>query len=134
MDCNIDLHSLFSINENGIWSCSIDQSGVFKVAYLRRKLDSILLRNNLGITTYWSNLIPGKIYLYGWKTQHRRLATFENLIKRGIISEQKPCPLCGTFQETEDHIFADFFMAKNILREIACWWKIGRASCRERVC
>ena len=87
-------------------------------------LDSKILHNNLGVQTYWSKLITGKVNLHGWKTQQKRLATFDNLLKRGILPDPKPCPFCATSIENEDHIFADCFFAKILLREIAIWWTI----------
>ena len=104
--CGVDLSSLFSVNENGNWSWSLCQSGIFSVASLRKRLDSYLLQNNLGFQTYWSKLIPGKVFLHGWKAQHRRLATFDNLFKRKIMQEQKQCQFCHLATESEDHLFA----------------------------
>ncbi|KAJ9548464.1 hypothetical protein OSB04_021007, partial [Centaurea solstitialis] len=82
--------------------------------------------NNRDLQTLWCNHLPSKVNLLIWKLQHKRLATFDNLAKRGIIPETKPCPFCSLSPETEDRIFADCFMARNILREIADWWKLGQ--------
>lgn len=94
------------------------------MASLRRLLDSKILHNNLRIQTYWSKLLPGKVNLHGWKARHKRLATYGNLLKRGIISAPKPCPFCTLILESEDHVFVDCFFARYVLLEIASWWKI----------
>ncbi|HEX9600376.1 MAG TPA: hypothetical protein VF985_02690 [Mariniflexile sp.] len=109
---DINLHTLFSLSDNGLWSWSLDHTGLFNVAFLRYFLDSKLLHNDHGFKTYWNRLIPGKISLHGWKVHHRRLATFENLLKRGIILDVKYCPFCELYPETEAHIFLDCFIAK----------------------
>ena len=54
----------------------------------------------------------------------RRLTTFKNLLKRGIISDVKYCPLYELYPETEAHIFFDCFFAKSLIIEIAKWWNI----------
>ena len=105
----IDLFSLITESGNGSWVWSLHQSGVFSVASFRCLLDSKILHNNLGVQTYWSKLIPGKVNLHRWKTQHKRLATFDNLLKRGILSDPKPCPFYATSIETEDYIFAEAY-------------------------
>ena len=62
--------------------------------------------------------------MHGWKVQHRRLATFENLLKRDIISNLKYCPFCELYPETKAHIFFDYFIAKSLIIEVAKWWNM----------
>ena len=62
--------------------------------------------------------------MHGWKIYHRRLGTFENLLKRGIISNLKYFPFCELYLETEGHIFFHCFIAKSLIIEIAKWWNI----------
>ena len=84
---DINLHTLFSLSDNGLWSWSLDQTGFSTVASFRHFLDSKLLHNDLGFKTYWSSLIlrksicmVGKFIIEGWRLLK---------IKRDIISYVK---------------------------------------------
>ena len=83
------------------------------------------LGDPLFLSTGNNSLIPRKISLHGWKVQHRRLATFENLLKCVIISNLKDCPFCKLYSETGSHIFFDCFIAKGLIIEIVKWWNIS---------
>ena len=82
----VDLHASFHCESpTGQWRWSLDLIGNFSVASLRKKLDSFLLQNDRNLKTNWIKFVSIKMNIAVWNTQHRRLPTFSNLAKRGII-------------------------------------------------
>ncbi|KAJ9549144.1 hypothetical protein OSB04_021687 [Centaurea solstitialis] len=123
---DLNLLSLFQQvdDEQRSWKWTLDATGSYSVASLRRALDQKLLHNDRGLKTTWIKLVPSKVNITVWKAQHHRLATFSNLAKRGIISEPKTCPFCSHEIETENHLFAECPLARSLLMEIGKWWKL----------
>ena len=111
--------------QTNTWRWSLEPSGYYSVSSLRKKLDSILLHNDRNLKTSWLKIVPSKVNIAVWKIQHRRLPTFSNLARRGIIPDVKSCPLCSIEPETEDHLLMGYPFSQSLLREIGSWWSLN---------
>src|ERR1044072_7338595 len=54
----------------------------------------------------WECNVPSNIAVFGWRLLLDRLPTKDNLRKRSIIQlgEDCLCPICGTSEESRDHL------------------------------
>ncbi|KAJ9564530.1 hypothetical protein OSB04_000496 [Centaurea solstitialis] len=125
----VDLPAAFHLEsspgQSFTWRWSLDPSDRYTVSSLRKKLDSSFLHNGLNFKTNWLKIVPSKVNIAVWKIQHKRLPTFGNLARRGIISEVKSCPLCSLEPETEDHLMMGCPFSQCLLREIGGWWSLN---------
>ncbi|KAJ9547979.1 hypothetical protein OSB04_020522 [Centaurea solstitialis] len=122
---NLDLLFQQEDNEQRGWKRLLDPSGSYLVASLRKALDQKMLQNSRGLKTTWIKVVPNKVNVMVWKAKHCRLATFNNLAKRGVIPESRSCPLCSREEETEDHLFANCHVSRSLLTEIGKWWNLS---------
>ncbi|KAJ9536553.1 hypothetical protein OSB04_un000252 [Centaurea solstitialis] len=117
---NLNLELLFQQedNEQRGWKWLLDPSYSYSVASLRKALDKKMLQNSRSLKTTRIKVVPNKVNVMVWKDQHRRLATFSSLAKRGVIPESRSCPLCSRDEETEDHLFANCQVTRSLLTKI----------------
>ncbi|GJX30963.1 RNA-directed DNA polymerase, eukaryota, reverse transcriptase zinc-binding domain protein [Tanacetum coccineum] len=98
---NISL-SPFDIDK---WVWMGDPSGLFKVSSLSKSLQNLSLNGfGLGVRHVWNSWIPRKVNVCVWRAALNRLATRDNLIRRGIVIASERCPLCGVVDEDVHHI------------------------------
>ncbi|KAL4587346.1 hypothetical protein LXL04_000215 [Taraxacum kok-saghyz] len=116
----IDLKSLF-IETQGRTTWSLEGSGDFTVGSLRIHIDNNTLPavQQLGD---WNNLILRKANILAWRLAHGRLPTKVNLAKRGI-GVNKECTLCNIDEETEEHLFLNCPVTKEVWNDLRCWWQ-----------
>ncbi|XP_070013283.1 uncharacterized protein [Nicotiana sylvestris] len=55
---------------------------------------------------------------------HQRLLTKSRLYSMGISQEDR-CPICGTEEETTQHLFFECVYSQQYLREVLQWMNIG---------
>ncbi|KAL4559965.1 hypothetical protein LXL04_032112 [Taraxacum kok-saghyz] len=115
----IDLNNLFTYSQDRpLWK--LEKSGKFTLGSLRRHIDENSLTSE--ITEWdWHNLLPRKVNILAWRVAHGRLPTNANLVKRGIGTNQI-CTLCKTEQETEQHLFVECDIAKEVWAGVKLWW------------
>jgi hypothetical protein len=55
----------------------------------------------------WNCLAPSKVLCFSWKVLHNRVATRDNLFRRGIIHQEgdRMCMLCDSGVESIVHLF-----------------------------
>ncbi|KAL4576346.1 hypothetical protein LXL04_012438 [Taraxacum kok-saghyz] len=70
----------------------------------------------------WNDLIPRKANILAWRLAHGRLPTKVNLAKRGI-GVNKECTLCNIDEETEEHLFLNCPVTKEVWNDFRCWWQ-----------
>ncbi|GLU05147.1 hypothetical protein SLE2022_222630 [Rubroshorea leprosula] len=105
------------------WIHSGDGSYSVKVAYdfLTPKV-SIL--DGKWSKIIWSKYVPSKLSVFGWRLFLNRLATRENLCKRGIVllGEDVGCGLCHEGVEQLQHIFCECKGVWIVWMKILDWW------------
>nr|KAJ0195178.1 hypothetical protein LSAT_V11C700343740 [Lactuca sativa] len=113
-----------SLNSNGAlkWSWSLEPSGVFSVRSLRCHIDNLYLPDSDGIWS-WNPLTPGKLNILAWRICHGKLPTMVNLAKIGIWSSNL-CRICHGDPESENHIFLECPVSKEVWQLICKWWRL----------
>ncbi|CAN0920773.1 Putative ribonuclease H protein At1g65750, partial [Linum grandiflorum] len=106
------LHRLASLPDD-IFSCgpasiswTLDSSSCFTVSSMRSALTLDKFPGVLSFPyeTIWENYIPLKVQCFCWKTFQKKIATLDNLQRRGFQLANR-CPLCQIEIETLDHLF-----------------------------
>ncbi|KAC9988342.1 hypothetical protein E3N88_44974 [Mikania micrantha] len=72
----------------------------------------------------WDGWITLKINTFAWRLLHNRLATKDNLMKRGLFEGSNVCSLCGDTEETALHLFTACSVASLIWSWVR--WKSWR--------
>ncbi|KAJ9553570.1 hypothetical protein OSB04_017615 [Centaurea solstitialis] len=116
-------------NEDDRWVWSLDKSGAFTVASLRKAIDD--MRLDRGDTpTLWNKIVPTKIRMLIWRARLDRLPTKVNLVKRGVAIDNVGCELCNLQDETGGHLFMDCILATETRRALNRWWDILKVNLR----
>ncbi|XP_071729238.1 uncharacterized protein [Rutidosis leptorrhynchoides] len=106
--------------EKDIWVWDGSSSNVFSVSDARRQIDS----HNIAPPsrkTDWFKTFPPKINIFIWRLKMQRLATKENLEKKGIILSNSACALCHLHADTDHHIFVTCNISRQIWVYIGSW-------------
>lgn len=71
----------------------------------------------------WSFSIPMKIKIFGWRVFLDRIASKDQLLRRGIIRSPRdfPCALCLLIEENLQHLFLECDVAKHVSNAISKW-------------
>nr|GEU66093.1 RNA-directed DNA polymerase, eukaryota [Tanacetum cinerariifolium] len=116
-----------SLNKQGSspdhWSWSLNGSGDFSVASIRRLSDDSRLPVMTN-KTRWIKAVPIKLNVHAWKVSMDCLPTRLNLSRRGVDIPSILCPICDRAVESSSHVFFDCQLAKDILRRIYRWWNV----------
>ncbi|XP_071694340.1 uncharacterized protein [Rutidosis leptorrhynchoides] len=75
--------------------------------------------------TDWLTTFPSKINIFTWRLKMHRLATKENLEKKGITLPSSVCALCDDHSDTDLHVFVNCNISQNIWDHIGSWVKIA---------
>ena len=59
---------------------------------------------------------------HAWRLFRDRLATRDNLFRRGIPLNSKDCPCCVAFPESSEHLFVGFSTAREVGAVLKRWW------------
>ncbi|KAJ9564655.1 hypothetical protein OSB04_000621 [Centaurea solstitialis] len=117
----INIHSLLYKKEDGSgWEWLLENNKTFSVSSLRRLIDGI----NLPIAENevdWCRWIPNKVNIHMWRFLMNRLATKDNLAKRGVSCSSDDCPLCLSTVEDLDHVFVNCSTTKVISAHLENW-------------
>ncbi|XP_058741729.1 uncharacterized protein LOC131614118 [Vicia villosa] len=75
----------------------------------------------------WTIKVPSKILFFCWRFIHNRIATKENLVRRGILNDvgDSLCVLCYSEEETLAHLFSDCEVSKRVWRRVFMWLGVG---------
>ncbi|GKV09841.1 hypothetical protein SLEP1_g21281 [Rubroshorea leprosula] len=74
----------------------------------------------------WNRYVPSKVSVFGWRLFLNRLATKENLCKRGIVLSggDKGCVFCHEGEEHLHHIFCGCKRVWLVWMKVLGWWEI----------
>ncbi|KAL4569199.1 hypothetical protein LXL04_024833 [Taraxacum kok-saghyz] len=92
---------------------------------VRRSIDSKVLPTRL-IKTRWNKWLPSKVNIYIWRLRLGRIPTRRKLSERGIDVGSTLCPVCGTEQETIEHLFFQCNVADEVWRLVYNWLQVQR--------
>ncbi|GJW17758.1 RNA-directed DNA polymerase, eukaryota, reverse transcriptase zinc-binding domain protein [Tanacetum coccineum] len=113
--------SLVNIRDRWIWS--LQSSGDFTVASIRKLIDEFTL-SEVSSSTRWIKAVPIKVNVLAWKIKLDNLPTRLNISRRGMDIDSILCPTCGKAVESTRHIFFTCQIARDILHLIISWWNI----------
>ena len=100
---------------------SLEPSGIYTVASLKRFIDETTLPKTPSGSWEWNNLVPGKVNILAWRVCHSRLPTRVNLSKMSIVSVTT-CPLCNIAEESESHLLTECSISQEVWRCMQKWW------------
>ncbi|GJT96134.1 RNA-directed DNA polymerase, eukaryota [Tanacetum coccineum] len=113
--------SLVNIRDRWIWS--LQSSGDFTVASIRKLIDEFTL-SEVSSSTRWIKAVPIKVNVLAWKIKLDNLPTRLNISRRGMDIDSILCPTCDKAVESTRHIFFTCQIARGILHLITSWWNI----------
>lgn len=103
------------------WVWTLENSGVFTVASLRKKIDELKLAA-VAEKTRWVKYVPLKVNITAWKVKVDGFPTRFNMSRRGIGIQSLVCPICNCSVESTEHLF----FRCSLIRELGCkvlgWW------------
>ncbi|GLT38064.1 hypothetical protein SLA2020_123340 [Shorea laevis] len=110
------------------WSHSIDGVYSVKDAYVFLTPKDYLL-DKKWVRIIWCKFVPSKVSVFGWRLFLDRLATKDNLFKRGIalLGGDVSCGLCGEGVEQVNHIFCECKGAWLVWTKVLRWWGLQGA-------
>ncbi|GJT78029.1 RNA-directed DNA polymerase, eukaryota, reverse transcriptase zinc-binding domain protein [Tanacetum coccineum] len=106
------------------WTWSLEGSGDFSVASVRKLLDENMLPE-VASKTWWIKAMPNKVNVDAWRVKLDCLTTRIIIFRRGMEIESIICPMCGEAAESSRHIFFSCHIAKEILHKISRWWDVS---------
>ncbi|GJT77946.1 RNA-directed DNA polymerase, eukaryota [Tanacetum coccineum] len=105
------------------WKWSLENSGDFSVASVRKMLDDKMLPD-VTTKTRWIKLVPIKVNVHAWKVKIDSLPTRFNISRRGMDIESITCSICDNEMESSSHLFFKCNMVRDTIRKITRWWDI----------
>nr|GEY21713.1 RNA-directed DNA polymerase, eukaryota [Tanacetum cinerariifolium] len=114
--------SLIYMRDRWVWS--LEGSGEFSVASIRRLVEDYMLAE-VTSKTRWMKVVPIKVNVLAWKVKLDCLTIRLNISRRGMYIESIICPMCGDAAESTRHIFFTCHIAREILHKISRWWDVS---------
>ncbi|GJR02887.1 RNA-directed DNA polymerase, eukaryota [Tanacetum coccineum] len=105
------------------WFWSLESSGVFTVASIRRCIDDKMLPG-VSSKTRWVKFIPIKVNVLAWKISQDGLSTRLNLSRKGLDIQSIMYPICGVKVKSTNRIFFGSSMVRELCRMIVSWWDV----------
>ncbi|KAM0042518.1 putative reverse transcriptase zinc-binding domain-containing protein [Helianthus debilis subsp. tardiflorus] len=105
------------------WKWLGDDSGSFSVASVRGRLHEDLETSN-NYVMKWSKWIPSKCSIFMWRAEMNRLPTLDTLKRRNIQVDSSTCIICGTNEETVEHILIGCRVANVVWSFVSSWSKV----------
>ncbi|KAJ9559916.1 hypothetical protein OSB04_005076 [Centaurea solstitialis] len=118
----ISLQNFFHLKDDGSgWERLLDSSS--------KTLINNYLLTGTDTDTDWICLIPSKENIHIWRTFGNRLATKDNLGKRGVVLNSLECQLCCMRDETLDHVIVVCSTTRLVSAYMCSWvkWWLVRA-------
>ncbi|GKB96677.1 RNA-directed DNA polymerase, eukaryota [Tanacetum coccineum] len=107
--------------EGDRWVWSLEDSGEFYIASVRRLIDDYMLLEATS-KMRWMKAVPIQVNVLAWKVKLECLPTRLNISRRGMDIQSILCHMCGDAAESNRHIFFTCHIAREILRKISHWW------------
>ncbi|XP_071718175.1 uncharacterized protein [Rutidosis leptorrhynchoides] len=113
--------SLSSSSDSWVWMG--DGNKQYSVSTVRNLIDCHYFAP-FSFATYWSNLIPIIVKVFIWRLRLHRLAYKASLIRRNVHIADLNCVWYGNEVESEEHIFLNCNISKQVWSGIASWLQI----------
>lgn len=108
------------------WECPGGPKNCFTVAWMRQKIaDS---KQYVIGPNRWCNWIPKKHLILAWRVLNDRIASNENLEKRGVLIGSHDCWGCSGTLESTTHVFITCPIAKEVWDICFGWWGLQRGN------
>ncbi|GJR16920.1 RNA-directed DNA polymerase, eukaryota, reverse transcriptase zinc-binding domain protein [Tanacetum coccineum] len=111
-----------------MWRWTLESSGEFSVASIRRVIDEKRILS-VHSRTRWVKYVPIKVNVLAWKIKMDALPTRLNISRRGIDIPCIECPSCDCGVESSAHLFFQCDLVRQIARKIAVWWNVKYVDC-----
>lgn len=112
------------------WRWRFTNIGVYSVksAYNALVAEPVSNKNHI-FKLIWGQGNPLKVSAFSWKVLYNRIATRVNLSSRGVslTNNSSLCPICSSFEESEDHVLFTCDFATKIWKLIDHWWNMYTA-------
>ncbi|PWA62724.1 RNA-directed DNA polymerase, eukaryota [Artemisia annua] len=105
------------------WSWIGIGNGVFSVKAVRNLMFDDFDISNTTVFE-WSNWLPNKCNIFGWRAEMGRIPTASALRYRNIQVADASCVLCGDVEESVDHLFTGCIFSARIWQLISSWCKV----------
>ncbi|PWA99597.1 RNA-directed DNA polymerase, eukaryota [Artemisia annua] len=96
--------------------------GDFSISSIRKQLYLDMDCSNFWVFE-WCKLIPKKCNIFGWRAEMGRIPTALALRHRNIPIADVSCLLCGSAEESVDHLFTGCIIASRLWQHISSWCK-----------
>ncbi|MFS8015126.1 putative reverse transcriptase zinc-binding domain-containing protein [Helianthus anomalus] len=117
------LHNTQVVDGCDKWKWTPDSDGLFSVKSVKTLLREATTSTS-GHKVEWCKWIPSKINIHAWRADLDSIATGEALRKRNIQVGDSICRMCGSDEETVDHLFIGCYVASIIWNNISTWCSI----------
>ncbi|GJS12396.1 RNA-directed DNA polymerase, eukaryota, reverse transcriptase zinc-binding domain protein [Tanacetum coccineum] len=108
------------------WVWTLESSGIFSVASIRKIIDGNRLATSTS-KTRWIKYVPIKANVLAWKVKMDALPTRFNISRRGIVIPSLTCPTCDNGIETSDHLFFKCDMSRHLASNVSSGWSVNYA-------
>ncbi|GKB25180.1 RNA-directed DNA polymerase, eukaryota, reverse transcriptase zinc-binding domain protein [Tanacetum coccineum] len=105
------------------WVWSLESSGEFSVASIRKTIDAKRLPK-VATKTRWIKYVPIKVNVLAWKIKIDAFPARFNISRRGIEIDSIVCPICSNGVESSSHLFFSCHLVKLLARKITHWWDV----------
>ncbi|KAL4584021.1 hypothetical protein LXL04_008611 [Taraxacum kok-saghyz] len=120
---NLSFHDIFKMQVSDqnreVWSCALNQNGVYCMESLRLKLDQSQFSESPQVVS-WRKDIPIKVIGFVWKVAQGRIASAAALSNRGVPVMSTACTRCGSLEDA-DHILVACPFATKVRDQISTW-------------
>ncbi|GKD06469.1 RNA-directed DNA polymerase, eukaryota, reverse transcriptase zinc-binding domain protein, partial [Tanacetum coccineum] len=111
------------------WYWSLEGSGDFSVASVRKLIDDIRLPE-VSSQTRWIKAVPIKVNVLAWKVRLDGLPSRLNISRRGMDITSILCPICDREVESVSHVFFTCHLLKITFKRFVdgrMWisWRLG---------
>nr|GEX09628.1 RNA-directed DNA polymerase, eukaryota, reverse transcriptase zinc-binding domain protein [Tanacetum cinerariifolium] len=117
------VHAVTLMSLSDRWAWSLESSGEFFVASVRKVIDEKWL-SNVTTVTRWIKCVPIKVNILAWKIKIDALPTKLNISRQGIDIDSILCPICDCGVESFSHLFFSCSLARQVARKISLWWDV----------
>jgi len=103
-----------------VWRGDATQEYTVKSTYKKMQNGTIGDEETL-YGTFWNVKALPTAHIFAWRVLHNRVATYDNLLKRGILLESRRCVVCDTCDESVCHLFLTCRVATQIWKLCDSW-------------
>lgn len=106
------------------WNWELSSNGFFSATSMRSFVEKVFLGAG-DKETIWNSLVPSRVNIFIWRVMMDRLPTRDNLIKLKVDLDSALCPVCGSDNESIQHMLFKCPIASEVWRFIERWWSFS---------